>query len=73
MIMNRCFINQHGVQAYVNSNGIYFTYPICSYVFAETYLDSLKMALNVFNVESLDDISGEHIMENNINFICPNN
>lgn len=65
--MHKYFINQHGVQTYTHPNGVYFIYPISNNVIAETSLESLKMALETFKVESLDDISGIDIIENNIN------
>jgi hypothetical protein len=56
------FINQNGVQTYIDSRGIYLSYPIDSRNIIEVSLGSSARALRVFNVASLQDITGFHLM-----------
>jgi len=63
--MHTYFINQNGVQTYIDSRGIYLSYPIDSSNIAEVSLDSSIRALRLFQVASLQDITGFHIMAYN--------
>ena len=63
--MHTYFINQNGVQTYIDSRGIHLSYPINSRNIAEVSLDSSTRALRVFNVASLQDITGFHLMAYN--------
>ena len=63
--MHTYFINQNGVQTYIDSRGIYLSYPIDSRNIAEVSLDSSIRALRLFQVASLQDITGFHIMAYN--------
>ncbi len=63
--MHTYFINQNGVQPYIDSRGIYLSYPIDSNNIAEVSLDSSIRALRLFQVASLQDITGFHIMAYN--------
>tara|TARA_B110000261_G_scaffold128693_1_gene144106 strand:- start:212 stop:406 length:195 start_codon:yes stop_codon:yes gene_type:complete len=56
------FINQNGVQACIDNRGIHLSYPIDSRNITEVSLDSSKRALRVFNVASLQDITGLHLV-----------
>ena len=59
------FINQNGVQTYIDSRGIYLSYPIDSRNIVEVSFESSKRALRLFQVASLQDITGFHIMAYN--------
>jgi len=59
------FINQNGVQTYIDSRGIYLSYSIDSRNIVEVSLDSSIRALRLFQVASLQDITGFHIMAYN--------
>ncbi len=61
------FINQNGVQTYIDNKGIYLSYPMDSYTIAEVSLDSSARALKLFNVASLQDITGAQIIVHNFN------
>ena len=63
--MHTYFINQNGVQTYIDSRGIYLSYPIDSRNIVEVSLDSSIRALRLFQVASLQDITGFHIMAYN--------
>ena len=63
--MHTYFINQNGVQTYIDSRGIYLSYPIDSRNIIEVSLESSKRALKLFRVASLQDITGFHIMAYN--------
>jgi hypothetical protein len=63
--MHTYFINKNGVQTYIDSRGIYLSYPINSSNIAEVSLDSSIRALRLFQVASLQDITGFHIMAYN--------
>ena len=63
--MHTYFINKNGVQTYIDSRGIYLSYPIDSNNIAEVSLDSSIRALRLFQVASLQDITGFHIMAYN--------
>jgi hypothetical protein len=63
--MHTYFINQNGVQAYIDSRGIYLSYPIDSRNIIEVSLESTTRALRLFQVASLQDITGFHIMAYN--------
>jgi|TARA_R110000823_G_scaffold225590_3_gene353338 hypothetical protein len=63
--MHTYFINKNGVQTYIDSRGIYLSYPIDSSNIAEVSLDSSIRALRLFQVASLQDITGFHIMAYN--------
>ncbi len=63
--MHTYFINQNGVQTYIDSRGIYLSYPIDSRNIVEVSLESSKRALRLFQVASLQDITGFHIMAYN--------
>ena len=65
--MHTYFINQNGVQTYIDSRGIYLSYPIDSRNIAEVSLDSSTRALRVFNVASLQDITGAQVIVHNLN------
>ena len=59
------FINQNGVQTYIDSRGIYLSYSIDSRNIVEVSLDSSIRALGLFQVATLQDITGFHIMAYN--------
>jgi len=59
------FINQNGVQTYIDSRGIYLSYSIDSRNIVEVSLDSSIRALRLFQVATLQDITGFHIMAYN--------
>ena len=61
------FINQNGVQTYIDSRGIYLSYPIDSKNMAEVSLDSSIKAFRLFNVASLQDITGAQVIVHNLN------
>ena len=63
--MHTYFINKNGVQTYIDSRGIYLSYPIDSRNITEVSLDSSTRALRVFNVASLQDITDLHLMDYN--------
>ena len=63
--MHTYFINQNGVQTYIDSRGIYLSYPIDSRNIIEVSLESSIRALRLFQVASLQDITGFHIMAYN--------
>ena len=63
--MHTYFINQNGVQTYIDSRGIYLSYSIDSRNIVEVSLDSSIRALRLFQVASLQDITGFHIMAYN--------
>ena len=63
--MHTYFINQNGVQTYIDSRGIYLSYSIDSRNIAEVSLDSSIRALGLFQVATLQDITGFHIMAYN--------
>ena len=63
--MHTYFINKNGVQTYIDSRGIYLSYPIDSSNIAEVSLDSSIRALRLFQVASLQEITGFHIMAYN--------
>ena len=63
--MHTYFINQNGVQTYIDSRGIYLSYPIDSRNIIEVSLDSSIRALRLFQVATLQDITGFHIMAYN--------
>jgi hypothetical protein len=63
--MHTYFINKNGVQTYIDSRGIYLSYPIDSSNIAEVSLDCSIRALRLFQVASLQDITGFHIMAYN--------
>ena len=63
--MHTYFINQNGVQTYIDSRGIYLSYPIDSRNIVEVLLESSTRALKLFKVASLDDITGFHIIAHN--------
>ena len=63
--MNTYFINQNGVQTYIDSRGIYLSYSIDSRNIVEVSLDSSIRALRLFQVATLQDITGFHIMAYN--------
>jgi hypothetical protein len=63
--MHTYFINQNGVQTYIDSRGIYLSYSIDSRNIVEVSLESSKRALRLFRVASLQDITGFHIMAYN--------
>ena len=63
--MHTYFINQNGVQTYIDSRGIYLSYSIDSRNIVEVSLESSKRALKLFKVASLQDITGFHIMAYN--------
>ena len=63
--MHTYFINQNGVQTYIDSRGIYLSYSIDSRNIVEVSLDSSTRALRLFQVASLQDITGFHIMAYN--------
>jgi len=63
--MHTYFINQNGVQTYIDSRGIYLSYPIDSRNIIEVSLESSIRALRLFQLASLQDITGFHIMAYN--------
>ena len=63
--MHTYFINQNGVQTYIDSRGIYLSYSIDSRNIVEVSLDSSIRALRLFQVATLQDITGFHIMTYN--------
>jgi len=63
--MHTYFINQNGVQTYIDSRRIYLSYSIDSRNIVEVSLDSSTRALRLFQVASLQDITGFHIMAYN--------
>ena len=63
--MHTYFINKNGVQTYIDSRGIYLSYSIDSRNIVEVSLDSSIGALRLFQVASLQDITGFHIMAYN--------
>ena len=63
--MHTYFINQNGVQTYIDNRGIYLSYPIDSRNITEVCLKSITKALKLFKVASLDDITGFHIIAYN--------
>jgi len=63
--MHTYFINQNGVQTYIDSRGIYLSYSIDSRNIVEVSLESSMRALKLFKVASLQDITGFHIMAYN--------
>ena len=63
--MHTYFINKNGVQTYIDSRGIYLSYSIDSRNIVEVSLDSSIGALRLFQVASLHDITGFHIMAYN--------
>jgi len=63
--MHTYFINQNGVQTYIDSRGIYLSYSIDSRNIVEVSLDSSIRALRLFQVATLQDITGFHIMAYN--------
>jgi hypothetical protein len=63
--MHTYFINQNGVQTYIDSRGIYLSYSIDSRNIVEVSLDSSIRALGLFQVATLQDITGFHIMAYN--------
>jgi|TARA_B110000240_G_C13160471_1_gene309178 hypothetical protein len=63
--MHTYFINKNGVQTHINNWGIYLSYPIDSRNITEVSLKSITKALKLFNVATLDDITGFHIIAYN--------